>query len=431
MKKIYFYIVFFLPLSGIGQTTMTLKRAIDTTLQNSFDIRIARNNVGINQINNTIGVAGGLPSVNASVSDNESSTDVNQKLNSGVEIKKSGASGNTMNSSLTVGMVLFNGFKVMATKGRLNYLQKQSELEFNLQVQNSIASVMDKYYDIIRQQEYLKINLASLDVSQKKLDIVIDRKNVGMANDADYLQAQIDVNAAQQSIKSQQLVVDQAKTDLLQLMSRKFYYPYLVTDSIEVDRSIQLNTITAYLSQNPQYLAAEQQIKINEQIVKEVNSLRYPSLRLNTGYNLNRSQSDAGLTLLNQNYGPYAGLTLQIPIYNGNATKIQKETAVVYVDNAKIQQQSLLNSLTSGAVKTYQAYSITLQQLDSQQRTIDMAGKLINVVMRRFQVNQATILDVKAAQASYEDAGYQLVNLKYAAKIAEIELKRLTYQLGN
>lgn len=430
MKKIL-YIVIFLPLLGTAQTSITLKSAIDTTLKNSFDIRIAGNIVGINKINNTYGVAGGLPSLNVNITDNESSTNVNQKLNSGVEIKKSGASGNTMTSSITVGMLLFNGFRVIATKERLNYLHQQSELQLNLQIQNSIAAVMAKYYDIVRQQEYLKIIQISMDVSQKKLDIVTDRKNVGMANDADFLQAQIDVIAAQQNIKSQQLVVDQAKTDLLQLMSQKLYYSYSVNDSIIVDRSIQLNTITSFLIKNPQYLSAEQQIKINEQIVKEVSALRYPSLRLNTGYNLNRNQSDAGLTLLNQNYGPYAGVTLQIPIYNGNAYKVQKETAIFNVDNAKLQQQSLLNLLTADAVKTYQAYYTTLEQLDSQQGTIDMARKLINVIMLRFQVNQATILDVKAAQASYENSGYQLVNLKYAAKVAEIELKRLMYQLGN
>ena len=431
MKKIYIYIVFFLPLLATGQATITLKGAIDTTLRKSFDIRIAGNIVEINKINNTYGFAGGLPSVNASVTDNESSTNVKQKLNSGVEINKSSASGNTMNSSLTAGMVLFNGFKVLATKERLNYLHQQSELQLNLQIQNSIAAVMAKYYDIVRQQEYLKIIQTSMDVSQKKLDIVTDRKNVGMANDADFLQAQIDVITAQQSIKSQQLVVDQAKTDLLQLMSQKLYFPYSVIDSIMVDRSIQLNTITSFLTQNPQYLSAEQQIKINEQIVKEVSALRYPTLRLNTGYNLNRTQSDAGLTLLNQNYGPYAGVTLAIPIYNGNAYNIQKKTAVINVDNAKLQQQSLLNILTADAVKTYQAYNTSLEQLDSQQGIIEMARKLINVIMLRFQVNQATILDVKAAQASYENSGYQLTNLKYAAKVAEIELKRLMYQLGN
>ena len=46
-----------------------------------------------------------------------------------------------------------------------------------------------------------------------------------MANDADYLQALIDVNTAQQLLRSQLLVVDQTKMDLLQLMSKKNIIP--------------------------------------------------------------------------------------------------------------------------------------------------------------------------------------------------------------
>lgn len=431
MKKIFVYIVLFLPLLGAAQPTISLKSAIDSTLSNSFDIQIAGNNLEISKINNTFGVAGGLPSVNASVSDNQSIINVNQKLNSGVEIKKPSATGNAMNLSITAGMVLFNGLKIRAAKGRLGHLQQQSELLLNIQVQNSIANVMAKYYDIVRQQEYLKIIQNSLDVSQQKLDIVTERKNVGMANDADYLQALIDVNTAQQNLKNQELAVEQTKTDLLQVMSQKQFYPFLVNDSIVVDRSLELSAITSYLSKNPQYLSAEQQIMIYEQVVKEVSALRYPTLRLNTGYSANRAQNSAGLTLLNQSYGPSAGLTMQIPIYNGNAYKVQKETAEFNVDNAKLQQESLLNTMTSTAVKTYQSYSTTLQQLDAQKNTIELSGRLIKVVLQRFQVNQATILEVKAAQASYENTGYQLINLNYAAKIAEIELKRLTYQLGN
>ena len=76
-------------------------------------------------------------------------------------------------------MILFNGFKVIATKERLSSLQKQSELQFNLQIQNSIATVMAKYYDIIRQKEYYKIIQSSLEVSQKKLDIITEGKMSG------------------------------------------------------------------------------------------------------------------------------------------------------------------------------------------------------------------------------------------------------------
>jgi len=40
------------------------------------------------------------------------------------------------------------------------------------------------------------------------------------------------------------------------------------------------------------------------------------------------------------------------------------------------------------------------------------------------------VLDLKAAQESYERSGYLLVNLQFAAKVSEIELKLLTFSLG-
>jgi len=431
MRLLNTLFILILPLVSAAQISVSLKSAIDTTLKNSFDIQIAANIVGISKINNTAGVAGALPTVSASITDNQSVTKVLQRLNSGVEIQKNNASGNNLTSNMTAGILLFNGFRVVATKARLEHLQKQSELQLNLIIQNSIATVMAKYWDIVRQETYLRIISTLLDVSRNKLEIVTSRKNVGMANDADYLQALIDVNTVEQNLRSQKLVVEQTKTELLQLMSIKKYYSYDVGDSIIVDRSLQLNTILGFLQKNPQYLSFDQQVKISEQVVKEVSALRYPSLRLNTGLNFNRNESAAGLTLMNQNFGPYAGVTVQIPIYNGNAYKVQKETALFNVDNAKLQQQNLLNALTADAIKTYQTYSTTLQQINSQEHSVELSGKLIKVVMARFKANQATILDVKAAQASYENTGYQLVNLNYAAKIAEIELKRLLYQLGD
>jgi outer membrane protein TolC len=431
MKLCTTLIAFILPFFALAQNPITLKSAIDSTLKNNFDIQIASNNVEISKLNNNAGMAGGLPAVNISIVDNQTSSDVLQKLNSGAEIKKSAANGNSLTSNITAGILLFNGSRVIATRQRLQSLQKQSELQLNLQIQNSIAGVMAKYFDIVRQSEYLKIIERSKDVSQTKLDIITDRKKVGMANDADYLQALIDLNTIIQSLKSQQLIVDQTKTELLQLMSMKKFYTFQLKDSIVVDKSIELESILSYLQKNPQYLSTEQQIKINEQVVKEVSSLRYPSLRVNTGLNFNRNQSSAGLTLMNQTIGPYAGISLQVPIYNGNTYKTQKKTAQVNVDNAKIQLESLLTALTADALKTFNAYQTSIEQISSQQNSVDLSAKLIQVVLLRFKVNQATILDVKAAQASFENSGYQLVNLSYAAKIAEIELKRLKYQLAN
>ena len=429
MKKILIFIIILFSLNAVAQVQVTLTNAIDSALKSNFDIRIARINSTINKVNNTYGMAGGLPSLNGSAGDNKSLIDLKQKTSSGLDITKSNVNSNSQNAGLTANMVLFNGFKVIATKGRLNFLQTQSELQLNQQIQNTIASIMVTYYDILRQQSYLQIIQSSLDVSLKKLDIIKERSKVGMANEADLLQAQMDVNENAQNLKSQQLIIDQDKTNLLQLMGVKQYIPISVNDSIIVDENIRRDSIINYLENNQQYLSAEQQIKINEQIVKEVRSQRYPSIRLNAGYNYTYSSSSAGFILFTQNYGPTIGATLQVPIFNGTIYRTQQEVARYNVENAKLQKESLLLLLKADAIKTYQAYATSNQQMKSQKTSYEDAGKLVNIVIQRFRLNQATILDVKAAQDSFDTAGYMFVNLQYAAKVAEIELKRLVYQL--
>lgn len=429
MKKILIYLIPFLPFLAGAQIQLDIKSAIDTALKNNFDIQIAKNINEISKINNSYGVAGGLPSVNITAGDNNSVYNLDQKLNSGVEISKDNVTSNSLNAGISAGWVLFNGFKIMATKEKLNLLQQQGELQLNQQIQNTIAAVMVTYYDIIRQQNYLKIIQTTLDVSQKKSDIITERLNVGMAHDADILQARIDVNMAEQNLKSQQLMIEQQKTSLQELMGVKQFFSFTITDSIIADKSLQKESILNYLENNPQYLSSEQQIKINEQIVKELKAQRFPSVKINTGYNFTYNNSSAGFNLFTQNYGPTVGATLQIPLYNGSIYKTQQDVAMYNVKNAELEKESLLNSLKSDAVKTWLSYENTLEQIESQQTNYENAGKLVDLVLQKFQLNQATIIDLKTAQASYENAGYMLVNLQYAAKIAEIELKRLVFQL--
>jgi outer membrane protein len=430
MKKLLFYLLILIPLVSMAQQPLTLSSAIDTALKNNFDIRIARNIAEISKLNNSYGNAGGLPTVNATASNNNSVLDLKQKLSTGIDITKKDVSSHSINTGVTASMVLFNGLKILATKERLTILQNQSELQLNQQIQNTLAAIMLSYYDILRQQSYLNIIKSTIDLSVKKSEIVKDRYSVGMANDADLLQSQIDLNLAEQNLVSQQLIIEQEKINLLELMGVRQFFPVTINDTILVDMNIQQDSILNFLGNNPQYLSADQQIRINEQIVKEIRALRYPSIRISTGYNFTYNSSAAGFNLFTQNYGPTVGATLAIPIFNGTIYKTQQDVAKINVLNAGLEKESLLNSLRGTAVKTFQSYQSTLQQLSSQQKSYENAEKLVKLVIQRFQLNQATILDVKAAQSSFESAGYMLVNLQYAAKVAEIELKRLVYRLG-
>ncbi len=430
MKKIVLIFCFLLPLPVFAQQQLTLDMAIDSALKNNLDIQIARNYVEIARVSNNYGMAGGLPNIYAGAGDNLKLNNINQNFSDGTETNLTGIIGNSVNAEISADLVLFNGFKVIATKKRLNLLQKQSEIELNAQVQDIIASVMIKYYDIIRQQNYLRIIKSMFDVSQKKLEIVNEKNRVGMANGVDIMQAQSDVNTAQQNLIVQKLEIDQATADLLLLMNSKSKLQYIIDDSIVLDNIMVWDSINNYLKHNPQILSAEQQVKISEQIVKETSAQRYPSLKLNTAYDFGRTDNNSGYTLLNQNYGPSAGLILQIPIFNGNRYRTQKIVAGLNLNNAKLEKENLSMSIETIAIKKHLAYKTVLDQIESQQKNFYLAQKLVELVLQNFQHGQATIVEVKTAQASYENAAYQLINYQYLAKVSEIELKQLIYKLS-
>jgi outer membrane protein TolC len=413
----------------VNAQQLSLRNAIDSAMKNNFNILFAKDTAEMNHLSNTYGMAGGLPSVNIATGDNNLLSNVHQHYSTGPDLDKNNVYGNSLTGAITASIPLFNGFKIVATKHQLEALEALGDLQLNQRIQNTMAAIMMKYYDIVRQDNYMGILHRSLDVSKEKLNITTTRRSVGMANDADFLQAQIDESTIEQTIKSQQLVIDQTKADLQVLMSSKSFYPFSVTDTIVVDKGIVLDSITGCLKQNPQYLSFDQIIKINETVVQQINSQRYPSLKINTAYNFSYTNSGAGYTIINQIYGPQAGFTLQIPIYNGNMFKTQHDVAVCNVTMAKQQQQSLLLAYNADAYKTYISYQNTLQQLTEQQANYERSGTLVKIVMQRFQNNLATMLDVKAAQLSFENSGFTLVNLEFAAKAAEVELKRLVYKL--
>jgi outer membrane protein TolC len=409
--------------------TLTLPDAVSIALKNNLDIEVLRNNVRIADINNDISIAGGRPVVTANLTDNEQITNVNQKLNTGVEIKRNGAIANQFNSNVTGSILLYNGYRVKATKNRLEQIELQSLQFVNAQVQNTIAAVMTKYYDVIRQQAYTRTIDQSIDVAQKRLEIVKAQQSVGLANNADLFQSQIDLNTLEQNKQSQQLVIAQAKTDLLLLMNSSPDSAITIQDTIIVDRTISLSNILANLNRNAELMAADYQIRIAEQLVKETLALRYPTLRANAGYSYNRNQQTAGQLLLNQSSGPLIGLSLAIPIYNGGIFKRQEQIAGINAKNAGLQKSILQRDFRSAAVRTYQAYSANLQQFDNQKKTVDLARQLLNLALQRFQLRQATIVEVRQAQESFENAGLTMTNLSFAAKAAEIELLRLINEL--
>ena len=411
--------------------TLTSQDAVQIALKNSLGIQLAKNYVNIAGINNSYGIAGGLPLVTGTASDQEQSNNLQQHYAPPLIDKKSNnAASNNLSAGVNGSMLLYNGQRVVTAKKRLGVIESQQGQFLSSRALILVNNVLLKYYDVVRQQSYARTLQASIDASKQRLAIVQAQQNVGVANNADLFQSQVDLNTQIQNLQAQQLVIDQDKTDLLTLMTLNPDSAIVIQDTILIDRNIQLSAILdAVQHANPDVMAADQQIAINQYIEKETAALRYPSLLVGAGYNYSRTKNAVGSTLLNLNYGPYAGVTLNVPIFNGNIYRKQGQIAGINVKNAQLMRDTLVIGYTSNAVKNWQAYNNNLQQLETARANYDLSRKLLDLVLLRFQLKQATIVDVKNAQQSFENAGFLLVNVSFAAKAAEIQLRRYANQL--
>jgi len=422
--------------SAYAQKPISLNEAIKTALQNSYDIQLVENNLTIAKNNNNFGVAGGLPTLTATSNNNKSLSTIQQKFADPTRnTTKTGVDGNTLSAGLTASVIIFNGYRIMAYKDRLAMIEKQNGFLLQSQMQNTTAQVMQQYYNVVRQQAYLKTIEKSIEASQQRLDIVKTRQQIGVANQTDILQSNIDLNALLQAKQNQLLIIAQAKTDLARTINNNedISSSIIINDTIAIDNQLSFdkgaNSVTIGLNNNPQLAALSTQVKINQQLEKETKGLMYPTLRASTGYNINSSSSAAGFSLLNETQGPFLGVNLSIPIYGGGAAKKTVANARISSKNAQLQAQSLQKDIYTNAYKTFDSYKNSIEQLPIETDNYSMSNALLNLVMQKYQLGQATMVDVKQAQQSFENAGFRLVSLKYTAKVAEIELKRISNQL--
>jgi outer membrane protein len=419
--------------TGICQQRLLLQDAIAKALKNSLDIQLANNNWQIAQINNHPGFAGALPTVTAGITDNEQLSSTSQKFaNPNNNIDRSNVAVNNLSANVTGSIVLFNGKRIVATQQRLAALQQLNKWQLNAQVQNCIANVSVRYYDVARQQWYANTLVQSIAVAEQKLALLTERKAIGTANNADIFQAQLDVNALQQQLQNQELIIEQAKIELQSAMYETANTTnFRVADSILVNTQLHRDSLLNTLLQNPQIAAATEQINVLGFIEKETAALRYPTIRATTGYSFSNNKAAAGFNLLTQSYGPFIGINVSVPIYAGNTAKKQLHIAELNTQNARLQKENLLLNTHNSFSRNYTAYQSHLQQLATQQKNYQLSLQLLQLVQQKFALQQATIIDVKQAQQSFENESYRLVNLRFAAKTAEITLLQLSSKLGN
>lgn len=420
----------FAALQASAQDILTLEQAIALALKNNYDIRLAKNDSSAFALDNSYAYAAFLPRLNASASKVWNTNAQKQELANGTKRDTSGLKSNNLQASINMNWTLFDGFKMFATRDRLQELEKLGSLAVKNQMINTVAGVVSNYYSIVRQKQQLKAIIEQKSISEERVKLADKKLSVGLGAKPELLQAKVDLNAYTASQLQQNTLIEQLKEQMNQLIGIDKTTYYDVLDTIPINYELTLDFVRSdFDNNNPQLQIAKKNIDIAHLVLKERKAEKYPILNFNSAYNFNRLQNKAVINtftpLFNQNLGFNYGFSLSIPILNGFNTKRLEQQARIGILQQELlfdNQRTLLDVQVNNAFKDYE---LQKKNLTLEEENILLAKENVFIALERFKQGVSTYLELREAQISLEDAYNRLISARYNAKIAETELMRL------
>jgi outer membrane protein TolC len=439
MKRLYKMIFLFLGLSLFinvslfaQDTLLTAQDAVKNAIQNNYGIIISKNEIEIGAINNNWANAGAIPVVSATARKQIGVNNLQQKLSNGTVTRKNGNSSQNLSAGIEVDWRIFDGFKMFATKKRLEELERAGEYSFRKNLNETIYNVIGSYYNIVTLNEQKKATLEQISLYKDRYTLAQRKFEIGTGAKYEVLQAQVDLNEQRSNLLSLQNSIALAKSSLSNLMGAKSDTSYKVVDTILVMPLPAFTDVQNKISQqNPDVLLANSQLYVLGQEKKEINAARLPSVDLNGFYNFNRSSNGAGFTLFNQTYGPSGSVGISIPLFSGIIVKKQLAISDIQIENQKLTIEQTKNDIQTALNNAYINYNNALKSIELEKNNLVLATENIMIATERYKRLNITSVELRQIQISYNDAKNRLYNALYQAKIAEATVALLSGDIAN
>jgi outer membrane protein len=417
-----------------SQKQVLLDEVISLALENSFDVRLIKNQLESAITDRGYAFGAFVPQVNGTVTNTKNNN--HQSLEFQDETRNNSGLAESRNNSAGVQLnwVLFDGTRMFATRARLEEIERQGEINVKNQMVNTLAQVINNYYNIIQQKQQLKALQELMSLNEERVRLADRKLSVGAGIKQELLQAKLDLNAQRTRIINQSTAIEQLKNQLNVLVGMKLPVVYEVSDSIVIDLSITKEEIAENIeSTNFLLQSIRRDMRIAGLQVWERRAEYSPTISLNSAYNYSKTDN---ITLINpfqalrsQSDGYNYGFTLNVPILNNFSTRRNVQQAKIMRDRQMLiydQQRSVINTSVDNA---YINYANAREILLIEEENILLAKENANIAMESFKRGVSTFIEQRTAQQSLEEAYNRLINARYLAKVAETELLRLSGDL--
>lgn len=424
-----------------AQETVTLKQAIEYALQNKADAQNAQLDIRNADYQIMEAKAGALPKINGVANitynpilqttaldagafsggpSNIQLITLGQKWNAGAGVQLSQALFNQQ---------VFIGLK--AAKSTKEFYQLNAELTEE-QIIERVSNAYFQVFTIQQKKETLENSYASTEKARNIIKSLFDN---GLAKKIDLDRTNVNLTNISTVLKQQQNAINQAENAL------KFYMGMPIENKIELvkaDMEITPHLLdeTVATDQRSEIKILNKQRELLQYNKKAVEAAYYPTVNLNANYSWQGLGDKFPLTNGKKNgvyWADYSAITLgvNIPIFNGFATKARVEMAQIELDKLDVSIKDTKLGLDLSYQNAKSQIENSLLALENQKANVSLAETVTSNTKHNYQYGLATLTELLEAENALVEAKNNYSNAILEYKIAEIQYYKAKGELKN
>ncbi|OQX81437.1 MAG: hypothetical protein B6D61_00670 [Bacteroidetes bacterium 4484_249] len=421
--------IILLVIAGQSQTTLSLDDAIIKGLENNFQIRIAKQQYNIADLNNKWGTVGRFPSVNLGVSSVNRYDNTPVFDTSAFEYDRGDQYSNSLTPYVNLQWLLFDGLSVKMNKQKMDMLESYSLGYSTIVVENTIQSIILGYYLALLEEERLKVLESVKGLSGDRYNYEMLRKDLGSAVTFDVLQAKNSYFSDSTNYLLQQLRLKNAFLRLNLLLGEPPSVKFVLVDSFKVElQNYTMDDLMNKMLANNRTLLNQY---VNQEILKKDVSIAksniWPSLVMNAGadykqgwYDWEKHQKNTYL------FDYYANFTLSFNLFNGGNTRRAIESAKISEKIGEIEITQAKQTLENLLVNQFDLYGIRKQLLDVAQVNLESAELNMQIATEKYRNGTINSFNYRDVQLIFLNASSNKLNAVYDLIDSQVELLRLT-----
>ncbi len=427
---------------GFSQEQLSKQEAISQMLENNFGIKLAKNEVEIADNNQSILNSGYLPTVTGVAgAQYEEADDLREFPDDGdldeprPDVVIEDAETQRYNASVNVDYLLFDGLGRYYNYKQLKEQYNLSELQARETIENTILQLFTVYFDVARITENLDVLKQALQISRDRMTRAQYQFEFGQNTKLEVLQAEVDVVTDSINVLNSRQDLENAKRDLNVVLNRELQTSFVVDTLVDFQNELVLESFVEKAEENNVVLLqADKQVRISDYNIKATRALLLPSIGLTGNYGWNRVNSPASAFFpgsISRGKSLTLGANLTWNLFDGGRNITGLKNAKILKDSEEIRREQFELQIKRDIANALGNYENLLTIYHIREQNVETNENNLERSQERLKLGQITSIEFRQAQVNLINAETSKNLAKYDAKLAELELLRLTGQLLN